>query len=291
MNVVVIVLLYFIGILFLGALALLPGLRQAIHLAGQRCGARIESAVKAIAKLFAKSEPQTEPRATKESWSLFASLHRNRLLVLAAMVLIATPVVLVFILRNNSGLDGYQLDATNPDSVIAGLLRGEQLVPPPPLPPEVFMTAEVRAERPLLATASRNWQQMDGDFEQRLLMIFKIMERDHGYKMVLLEGYRSPERQNMLAKMGGHVTNAGAFQSYHQYGLAADCAFMRDGKVVISEKDPWAMRAYQVYGQVAESLGLVWGGRWKMMDFGHVELRKPKVLGRVPATIRANPSP
>jgi peptidoglycan L-alanyl-D-glutamate endopeptidase CwlK len=24
---------------------------------------------------------------------------------------------------------------------------------------------------------------------------------------------------------------------------------------------------------VAESAGMTWGGRWKMMDFGHVELR------------------
>jgi hypothetical protein len=45
------------------------------------------------------------------------------------------------------------------------------------------------------------------------------------------------------------VTNAKAFQSYHQFGLAADCAFLRDGKLVISEKDPWAMRGYQFYGR------------------------------------------
>jgi peptidoglycan L-alanyl-D-glutamate endopeptidase CwlK len=77
--------------------------------------------------------------------------------------------------------------------------------------------------------------------------------------------------------MGGHVTNAGAWQSYHQYGLGADCAFLRDGKLVITEKDPWAMRGYELYGQVAERLGLVWGGRWRLMDFGHVEWRKPGV--------------
>ena len=77
--------------------------------------------------------------------------------------------------------------------------------------------------------------------------------------------------------MGGHVTNAGAWQSYHQHGLGADCAFLRDGKLVITEKDPWAMRGYELYGQVAERLGLVWGGRWRLMDFGHVEWRKPGV--------------
>jgi peptidoglycan L-alanyl-D-glutamate endopeptidase CwlK len=98
--------------------------------------------------------------------------------------------------------------------------------------------------------------------------------------MVIIEGYRSPERQNALAQMGGSVTNAKAFQSYHQYGLAADSAFMRSGKLVITEKDPWAMRGYQLYGEVAESVGLTWGGRWKMMDLGHVEFRKPGVMKR-----------
>lgn len=82
--------------------------------------------------------------------------------------------------------------------------------------------------------------------------------------------------------MGSNVTQATAFQSYHQYGLAADSAFFRDGKLVISEKDPWAMRGYALYGQAAESVGLVWGGRWKMMDLGHVELRRRGVLGKRP---------
>lgn len=106
------------------------------------------------------------------------------------------------------------------------------------------------------------------------------MKERYGYDMAILEGYRSPERQNALARMGTSVTNATAFQSYHQFGLAADCAFRRDGKLVISEKDPWAMRGYQLYGEVAESLGLHWGGRWKMMDLGHIELRKNNTVKR-----------
>jgi peptidoglycan L-alanyl-D-glutamate endopeptidase CwlK len=95
--------------------------------------------------------------------------------------------------------------------------------------------------------------------------------------MVILEGYRSPERQNMLASLGTQVTNAAAFQSYHQYGLAADCAFLRNGALVITEKDEWAMRGYHLYGELAESLELDWGGRWKMRDFGHIEFRIPNI--------------
>jgi peptidoglycan L-alanyl-D-glutamate endopeptidase CwlK len=122
-------------------------------------------------------------------------------------------------------------------------------------------------------SASRDWALLDKEYSQRLLQAFRIMKERHGYDMAILEGYRSPERQDALAAQGSSVTNAKAFQSWHQYGLAADCAFLRDGKLVISERDPWAMRGYQLFGEVAESLGLTWGGRWKMMDFGHTELR------------------
>ena len=39
------------------------------------------------------------------------------------------------------------------------------------------------------------------------------------------------------------------------------------------------MQGYQYYGEVAESVGLTWGGRWKMMDLGHTEFRIKGILG------------
>jgi peptidoglycan L-alanyl-D-glutamate endopeptidase CwlK len=205
---------------------------------------------------------------------------RRYWLWLAAAALLAVPPALVFMSGDKTMLDGYQVSTREVNSHVASLLQGEQLAPPATLPPAVFATADVAVERPLLRSASRNWALLDPEFTQRLLMVFKIMKEQHGYDMAILEGYRSPERQDALARMGGHVTNAGAWQSWHQHGLAADCAFLRDGKLVITEKDPWAMRGYELYGQVAESVGLTWGGRWKMMDFGHTELRVPGVMKR-----------
>jgi peptidoglycan L-alanyl-D-glutamate endopeptidase CwlK len=159
------------------------------------------------------------------------------------------------------------------DALVSALLQGEHLVPPPPLPPALFLTPEVQAARPGLAMADRRWAQFQPAFRQRLLLVYQRMKDQHGYEMVLLEGYRSPERQAALSTLGPNVTNAGAWQSYHQYGLAADSAFMRGGKLVISERDPWARRGYALYGQLAEQAGLVWGGRWQNADLGHVELR------------------
>ncbi|MGM8909221.1 M15 family metallopeptidase [Psychrobacter sp. 1U1] len=131
-----------------------------------------------------------------------------------------------------------------------------------------------------IKNADRNWKKMNSEFVQRLLTVYKVMSDQYGYDMVLLEGYRSPARQARLLKKGTHVTKAGSYKSYHQFGLAGDSAFIKNGKIVITEKDPWAMRGYRLYGKVAKSAGLVWGGDWRMMDLGHVELRKKGVLGR-----------
>jgi len=201
-----------------------------------------------------------------------ATARKHYLPVLAAAALVATPPLAVWLAGGKASLPGLEERAVN--AHLDSLLRGERLVPPPPLPPLAFTSAEVALVRPMLASANRNWTLLDPDFSQRLLAVFRIMRERHGYEMALLEGYRSPERQNQLADAGSHVTNARAFQSYHQFGLAADCAFLRDGKIVISERDPWAMRGYQLYGEAAESVGLKWGGRWTLLDFGHVELRR-----------------
>lgn len=121
----------------------------------------------------------------------------------------------------------------------------------------------------------RKWDKINPRYKQRLLMVFKIMKERYDYELVLLEGYRSPDRQNFLSG-DINTTRAKAYQSYHQFGLAADVAFKRNGKVVISDRDPWAWRGYQLYGEVAESVGLTWGGRWtSIKDFGHTEYRLP----------------
>lgn len=206
--------------------------------------------------------------------------YYQRLLWLMGGLLLLPPV-LVFSLRGTVELEGYGSDVHRGQapSLIAELLRGERLVPPRALPPEVFTSREVERIRPRTGAADRAWDKMDAEFVQRLLVVYKVMQERHGYEMVLLEGYRSPDRQNALGLLPG-TTNAKPWQSYHQYGLAADSAFLRNGKLVITEKDPWAMRGYELYGEVAEELGLTWGGRWKLLDFGHVELRK---TGRGPS--------
>jgi peptidoglycan LD-endopeptidase CwlK len=267
------------------ALAVFPHWRRAVQgrvLAWWRGGLRGGQRLGRQAQM---QQAELTGQARSQAQAMQSWWRQRWLWVAATLALVAAPAVLVmgWSLNQPRTLEGFD-DRIDPgNQQVSHLLVGEQLVPPAPLPPDVFTTAEVEVIRPMLSSADRRWEQMDQAFVQRVLAAFKIMKDEYGYDMALLEGYRSPQRQTMLAAKGSNVTMALAWQSYHQYGLAADCAFYRDGKLIISEKDPWAMRGYQLYGQVAEQMGLTWGGRWQMMDLGHVEWRKPGVMQAVRA--------
>ena len=227
------------------------------------------------------------------------SYQQQLLILMAGVFLIAAPTF--WMATRETSLAPLEESQNNPvDAQIYALLEGEMLVPPPEIDAELIVAAEAIAQQaesiidqnsatappiPMVHTmnlrsADRKWDKINPRYAQRLLLVFKIMKEKYGYDMVLLEGYRSPQRQNMLAGQGSHVTQATGYRSYHQFGLAADVAFLRNGKVVITEKDPWAMQGYRYYGEAAESVGLVWGGRWKMMDLGHTEFRMKGILGK-----------
>ena len=206
--------------------------------------------------------------------------RRHRTWLVGGTVLLVAAPLVPLALRGFIELDGFDHRiAHHANPQVAALLEGEQLVAPPALPPEFFATREVELARPLIGGASRHWELLDPQFRQRLLVVFKIMREQYGYDMVLLEGYRSADRQARLAALGTHVTRAGAFESWHQYGLAADAAFMHQGRIVISERDAWAAAGYARFGEVARSVGLGWGGAWRnIKDLGHVEMPRDGVL-------------
>jgi peptidoglycan LD-endopeptidase CwlK len=276
-GVLISVVVYFALACALLSLVFLPSARHALRRVWQRSRSSGRQAQAQAAGWSAKQAEQAKQGSREAASGLRDWLrHYGWWLALALVVLAAGPA-LVLSLRSSVQVSGYDHTASRTiDPHVAALLQGEQLVAPQPLPPELFVTREIEQVRPLLRFASREWALLDGDFRQRLLLIFRMMREQHGYDLVLLEGYRSPERQTQLAQMGGAVTLARAYESYHQYGMAADIAFLRDGRIVISERDPWAMRGYQKFGEVAQQLNLTWGGAWRsIQDYGHVELRRP----------------
>lgn len=228
---------------------------------------------------------------------LLRSAHRYRLWLLGATLVVGLPPLLILALRQRVQLDSYDATlAPVEDDRILQLLRGERLAPPPPLPPEVFLAAEaefvpgtpgaspapetrtaadtIAPER--IGSADRRWEQIHPEFQQRVLALYRVMEEQHGYRMVLVEGFRSAQRQAELAAKGGSVTRAGAGQSCHQYGMAVDSALYRDGKLQWDMRDPWVRRGYFLYGELAQQVGLEWGGSWRSIkDYVHLEWKAP----------------
>lgn len=199
---------------------------------------------------------------------LGALLPRGLSLALVAVVVVGGVVVgVVFSFAGYIEPDPLSVAEMPRQAHIQGALNPERLVPPPALPPSLF----VGVDRPALETADRDWRKLDQKFALKVLTVIERL-RERGYDFALLEGYRSPERQDVLAAMGSHVTSAKAFQSKHQYGLAVDMAPLRDQRFVVSERDPWAMKAYLALGEEAARAGLDWGGRWWFKDYGHIEL-------------------
>ena len=63
------------------------------------------------------------------------------------------------------------------------------------------------------------------------------------------------------------VTNARAWQSYHQYGVAFDCVPLSGGKPDWSNTE-----AYRALGEIGKQVGLEWGGTWKrFQEFPHFQ--------------------
>ena len=263
--------------------------------------ARWQRAVDARATLgwsrTATTAGATTRQASAGAGRLLRAAYHYRLWLLGAAVLIAVPPLLILALRQRVQLDSYDATlAPAEDDRILQLLRGERLAPPPPLPPEVFLAAEaelipgapgtmtapataatgntIAPER--LGSADRRWEQIHPEFQQRVLALYRVMEEQHGYRMVLVEGFRSAQRQAELAAKGGSVTRAGAGQSCHQYGMAVDSALYRDGKLQWDMRDPWVRRGYFLYGELAQQVGLEWGGSWRSIkDYVHLEWKAP----------------
>jgi peptidoglycan LD-endopeptidase CwlK len=112
-----------------------------------------------------------------------------------------------------------------------------------------------------------------------------------GHPMVVTDGLRSLAQQQYLYSkgrtrvgenprpekpLGDTVTDADGtrVKSNHQmkadgYSHAADLTFSVNGVPQWNARDPW----WDLYGHVAEMLGLEWGGRWTTRkDRPHVQL-------------------
>ena len=90
--------------------------------------------------------------------------------------------------------------------------------------------------------------------------------------ILITSTYRDVESQNALYAQGrtvpgNKVTNARAGQSFHNYGVAFDFVPIVNGKAQWND-----MALFTKCGEIAESLGLEWAGRWtKFKEMAHCQ--------------------
>lgn len=127
------------------------------------------------------------------------------------------------------------------------------------------------------AIASRDLMELLPQVRERYQLLWDAMDKA-GHPVRIIEGYRSPERQEWLYAMGRSapgkiVTRARAWQSWHQTRRAFDVCFSAPDP--FGESNPW-----QILGQTGEMFGLEWGGRWTHPDRPHFQLTEGLTLAQ-----------
>lgn len=107
---------------------------------------------------------------------------------------------------------------------------------------------------------------------------FAVKMAEHGIPFMFTCTYRSQEEQDVLFSQGratpGKIVTW-TRNSLHTKRIAFDIAVLRDGKPIWDVKvdvDADGLGDYYEAGEVGESVGLVWGGRWKKPDYAHFQL-------------------
>jgi len=121
----------------------------------------------------------------------------------------------------------------------------------------VVVRAPIPAESPPSTQIITDLAPLNKEFRNKVILLLVACNRE-GLKVKVYETLRTPQRQDSLYLLRPRVTYLKGGESKHQYGLAVD----------LYTKNK---RDYKKIGMIAESLGLTWGGRWKMRDLPHIE--------------------
>jgi peptidoglycan L-alanyl-D-glutamate endopeptidase CwlK len=111
-------------------------------------------------------------------------------------------------------------------------------------------------------------------------MLFATKMAEQGLPFMFTRTRCTQVEQNALYAQGrttpGRIVTW-TLNSMHLYGKAFDIAILKDGKPTWDPKvDVDGDSAWDYYeaGQLGESIGLVWGGRWKKPDYPHFQLKE-----------------
>lgn len=116
--------------------------------------------------------------------------------------------------------------------------------------------------------------------QAKLILLSEQAWIQHGYRIVIDGGYRSPEEQDRKFRQVPKVTNAKAWESMHQYRIAFDYYF--DGKTQSEKWPPSQSQKWNTVNVLARSLGFYSYGIEENFDDGHLQL----MFGRTEKQIR-----
>jgi hypothetical protein len=97
--------------------------------------------------------------------------------------------------------------------------------------------------------------------------------------------YRGPVDQQKAYEEG--FSNAPFGQSFHNFhpAYAFDVYFNQGGVA------DWSFRNFQEFGEMAEEIGLEWGGRWRtLVDGAHVQLKDMTLRDAAAGVVRNKPN-
>lgn len=115
-----------------------------------------------------------------------------------------------------------------------------------------------------MSAIHRDFESLHPKFQPIAETWLHICKDDLSIEMRVLETLRDRERQKDLESRGKSKVKIG----FHNVGLALDFACFDERGVYDTDNHSGL---YTKCGLVAEAMGCVWGGRWKMRDYGHIE--------------------
>jgi RHS repeat-associated protein len=136
-------------------------------------------------------------------------------------------------------------------------------------------------EFPVEVTAKRGTklQGLDPRFKKDVVLLL-LRAQNSGLNARVTHGLRTYREQNALYRIGRTVnpgnptvTNARGGQSAHNFGVAIDVGFFDStGTYITNGNAP----EYKLFGAIADTLGLEWGGKWTSFpDPSHVQIKYP----------------
>ena len=120
--------------------------------------------------------------------------------------------------------------------------------------------------------ASRDVDELTHEAREKLYELMELVqETDKDINLKLLCTFRSQKEQDKLFSVGRSSPGkkiTWTRRSQHTERIAFDVAVVKEGRL------SWEARDYVFLRELADKLDLIWGGNWKVRDYGHFELKR-----------------